>query len=94
MSAPSSSQTLALTGDLTIREAADTHERLRAALSAGVTTLDLSGVTEMDTAGLQLLAAWRHSGAARDLPTRLQAPSEAVRTVCTTYGLDAWLHAA
>lgn len=42
-------------GELTIHTAAEQRDRLLAFLADGGTELDLSGVSELDTAGLQLL---------------------------------------
>jgi len=91
---PAASGCLPLEGELTIREAALVHERLSAALDAGTTVLDLSAVTELDSAGVQLLAAWARSLADRGARLQLRAPSEAVVSVCRTYGLDDWLATA
>jgi anti-sigma B factor antagonist len=53
----------ALTGELTIYRAAELQQQLLAALQHGGGSLevDLSGVTELDTAGLQLLIALKKS---------------------------------
>lgn len=53
----------ALTGELTIYRAAELQQQLQAALQHGGGSLevDLSGVTELDTAGLQLLIALKKS---------------------------------
>ncbi len=46
---------LVIEGELTIYTAADSKPKLLAALQAPVTEFDLSQVTEIDSAGLQLL---------------------------------------
>lgn len=51
-----SAQTVALQGELTIYTVAETRNRLLAAMAgADRLTIDLGAVTEIDTAGLQLL---------------------------------------
>jgi anti-anti-sigma regulatory factor len=52
-----------------------------AAGSAAAPDIDLSAVTELDGAGLQLLVAARRAGA------RLHAPSPAVRAAADRFGL-------
>jgi anti-anti-sigma regulatory factor len=56
-----------LTGSMTIGQAAELKEILAAALSEGSEVLvDVSGVTEIDMTGLQLLGASHRSALARD----------------------------
>ncbi|PXW95500.1 anti-anti-sigma factor [Sphaerotilus hippei] len=82
---------LHLDAEVTIRQAAELHPRLRAAIEAGLGCIDLSAVVEFDTAGLQLLAASCRSARDQGRRLQLQAPSEVVRGVCATYGLSDWL---
>jgi anti-anti-sigma factor len=70
-------------GELTIYRAAELRATLQAALEAARTAesdlaLDLAGVTEMDSAGVQLLLAAQKSLQARSHDLHLVAPSEAV----------------
>lgn len=81
-----------LSGEWTVHAIAEHHQSLLTLLEQGVTSLDLSGVIEFDSAGLQLLIAARKSLAARGLELVLVAPSTAVRSLLTVYGLDETLH--
>lgn len=82
--------TLALGPELTIAFAAASHQQLAEALAGAdaMLTLDLSGVTEFDSAGLQLLLATRRSLAARGRALRLAAPSPVVRDALGVFGLQ------
>lgn len=71
--------TLRLEGDLTISQAADLKPRLLHALS-GPLDIDLSGVTAIDGAGLQLLVMLSREAARRGVAIAWHAPSRAVRT--------------
>jgi anti-sigma B factor antagonist len=71
--------TLSLEGDLTISRAAELKPRLLDALS-GPLDVDLSGVTAIDGAGLQLLVMLSREAARRGVPIAWHAPSRAVRT--------------
>lgn len=54
--------TLEVSGDLTLVNVGDLHERLIKALDEGsCKTLDCSGITEIDTASLQVLLAFKRS---------------------------------
>jgi ABC-type transporter Mla MlaB component len=75
----------ALAGDWTIYRAAELHALLRERIDGGAERLDLSGIGEFDSSGLQLLLAARRSAAAAG-----RAP-EPVRALCATYGLDGLL---
>lgn len=84
----SPNEALCLQGELTVFRAAELAPLLDA--EPPPAALDLSGVTEIDTAGLQLLlrARRRALDAGRTLP--LLRPSEAVTEVCALLGLAAW----
>lgn len=68
-------------GELTIYTVGRHKPALLAAIAqaTGATELDVSQVTEIDTAGLQLLLVARSAAAARGQTLRLEAPSAAVR---------------
>lgn len=73
---------LVLAGELTIYTAAETLTRLRAHLAEHrACALDLSAVTELDGAGLQLLLWLQAAARARGGTLRLVAPSPAVAEV-------------
>lgn len=88
-----------LDGELTIYHALALRDTLNDALGellgepAGTTapgplTLDLSAVTEIDTAGLQVLMAARKTAAARGVALPVAAVSPCVEALTTLYGLD------
>ena len=82
-----------LDGELTIYRAAELATLLKAALAeapAGVPfVIDLAGVSEMDSAGAQLLMAARKSAQATGRELRLVGHSDAVREVFETLELGA-----
>lgn len=86
---------LALGPELTIAQAAAWRDALVDALCAteGDLALDLSGVTDIDSAGVQLLLATRRSLAERGAALQLRTPSADVRAALAVLGLDADLNA-
>jgi anti-anti-sigma factor len=92
MSTPSM---LALGPEMTIPFAAAVREQLVEALHrAGPLTLDLSGVSDFDSSGVQLLLATHHSLAARGDALHLHEPSAAVREALAVFGLGTTLQPA
>ena len=90
----SAAPTLAAGAELTIVNAAALQADWLAALAepdAGVDTvaLDMSAVTEIDSAGVQLLLALRASLVARGQALRLHAPGGMVLEALRTLGLQA-----
>ena len=84
---------------LTILHAEALRETLLARLAEPVDgdaplVVDLSQVTAIDTAGVQLLLSLRRSLAERGRPWRLAAASTVARDVLTFYGLQALLEEA
>jgi anti-anti-sigma factor len=77
----------ALTGDLTIYQAGDVVQRLRDWLDGGVRAIDLAGVEQCDSAGVQLLLAARHTAAGLGQPLAILNPSASVREIFSRYGL-------
>lgn len=79
--------TLRFEGDMTVYEAAAQYAQLREALEqGGELALDLSAVTALDTAGLQLLVFARKAGA-----SCLAGASAAVGDALSLLQLDAWM---
>ncbi|WP_432969330.1 STAS domain-containing protein [Dactylosporangium sp. CA-233914] len=79
---------LEIEGELSIISAAEHHERLLRFLTGGPDLeIGLSGVTELDTAGLQVLLMARQEARRRELRLRLSDHSPAVRDVLAL----AWL---
>ncbi len=81
---------LRIEGEMTIYRALELKQALLAGLeeSAGI-ELDLAGVTEIDTAGVQLLLLVRKSAQARQREMRLVALSAAVTEVLGLLNLAA-----
>jgi len=88
---------LRLDGELTIQTAADCHLRLLSGVNetagsdAPGLALDLSEVTGLDSAGVQLLMAARRSLADHGKSLRLTPCSRNVDEVLVTLGLAHWL---
>ena len=85
---PDGTGLLRLSGELTIYHAAE----LKAALlpladEARALVLDLSGVSDIDSAGLQLLLALRRSLAAQGATVQLAGVSGAVADALALYGM-------
>jgi anti-anti-sigma regulatory factor len=75
--------------ELTIITAAEQRDRLLATLGDGAgVRIDLSGVTDLDTAGLQVLLLARDEGARRALPVEFADPSPAVAEVLALTRLE------
>ncbi|MBU6261264.1 MAG: STAS domain-containing protein [Burkholderiales bacterium] len=87
---------LALGPELTIAHAATWHEALAGALAqrGGDLALDLGGVTDFDSSGVQLLLATRRSLVERGDALELQRASAAVRDALNRFGLAEMLPAA
>lgn len=70
---------IALEGEVSIFTADEIHDRLLAVLFDGQEVeVDISRVSEIDGAGLQLIVAARHQAFALDKTLRFIKPSEAV----------------
>ena len=83
---------VALIGPLTIAEAAETRQALLSALDAqrqGDVAVDLSGVTDFDTAGAQLLVATSRWLRQRGQIPQLNAVSPSVMAVAQALGASA-----
>jgi len=81
-------QTLAIDGELSIYRAAELRESLQSALAAGNgLELDLSGVSELDSAGVQLLMAAKKTALSTGQELHLVAHSPAVLEVFETLDL-------
>ena len=72
---------LSIVGELTILTAGDVKTALLVALEGtDELTVDLSGVTELDTAGLQVLLLAKREAAGVAKTVRFRSPSEVVMT--------------
>ena len=87
------SSLLRIDGELTIYRATELAAAVRTALAdvrvGDTLELDLSGVTDMDSAGVQLLLAARRSAVESGRALRLAAPSAAVADVLAILHLTA-----
>jgi len=78
-----------LDGELTIQTAAEEFPRLLAAVEKDTTVrVGLAGVTEMDTAGLQLLLAVRRAAERLGGGAEFHGASDPVREALTILHLD------
>lgn len=90
--APSGGADLVIDGELTIHTAGDRKTELLALLERGDTlTVDLSAVTELDTAGLQLLLLTRREATQLGKTLEITAASNAVTEALAIVHLDARL---
>ena len=82
----------ALGPELTINHAADLWARVLARLARGeVLRFDLGGVTEMDSAGAQILLMAARAARSRKVAFALENPSRVVEEVLRRLGLEASL---
>jgi len=97
MSKPSARNTtwelLVLEGELTVANAAALRRRMLDALQ-GPLDVDLSAVTHIDCAGLQLLIMLSREARARAIPLTLHSPSRAVQSAFALVRLAGELSAA
>ncbi|MGQ5522708.1 STAS domain-containing protein [Chitinimonas sp. PSY-7] len=81
-------RTLNLEGDFTIYEARQNKDHLLAALNeANGLDIDLSGVSELDTAGIQILLLLKREAARQDKPLVFHGHSKAVLAVLDLYNM-------
>jgi phospholipid transport system transporter-binding protein len=80
---------MALSGPVTLANVEEVLEEGRRHLQDGVERIDLSGVTEMDSALLALLLAWLREAKGRSLALENLPP--ALRTIARLYGVEALL---
>ncbi|KUL41404.1 STAS domain-containing protein [Actinoplanes awajinensis] len=75
--------------ELTVVTAAEHRERLLATLGDGAgLRIDLSGIADLDTAGLQVLLVARNEGVRLGLPVEFADPSPAVAEVLSLTRLE------
>ncbi len=85
-------KSLRLGDELTIQFAQQQKQALLAALATGpVVELDLSNVTEVDSAGVQLLVLGKRHAAQHDTQLHFRTPSAAVSEVLDLLGLTSQL---
>ncbi|MFT3858502.1 MAG: STAS domain-containing protein [Aquabacterium sp.] len=81
-----------LTGEWTIHAIAQHRDAMLTLVNEGCCSFDAAGITEMDTAGVQLLLAAQRSIARQGQELSLLQPSGVVKDVLKAYGLDANLN--
>jgi phospholipid transport system transporter-binding protein len=85
---------MTLSGPVTLADVAGLLEEGRRHLEEGVRTVDLSEVTEMDSALLALLLAWLRESKLRQRDLAFANLPEALRTIARLYGVDSLLPVA
>ena len=85
----SAGATVRIAGDMTIYQAEEIRQKLLAGIGASgsMVEIDLQDVSEIDTAGVQLLIAAKHAAAAVGKTVCLKAGSAAVAEVLALLGL-------
>lgn len=89
-----STPTACLAGEWTIHNIAQQREALLSLIAEGHHAFDAGAVTEMDTAGLQLLLSAQRTLARQGLELSFTHPSGTVKDVLKAYGLDTNLQPA
>jgi len=82
---------MALSGPVTLANVAAVLEEGRRHVEEGVESIDLQGVTEMDSALLALLLAWQREAKSRERSLTLANPPQALSTIARLYGVDTLL---
>lgn len=83
---------LQVDGAMTVYEAgAQKTELMETLAGAKAIEIDLAGIDEIDTAGLQLLALTRREGHRAGKPVYLLDPSGAVLEAMDCFGLGSWM---
>ncbi|HEX6295645.1 MAG TPA: STAS domain-containing protein [Burkholderiales bacterium] len=82
---------MAVSGPVTLANVAALLEEGRRHVEEGVESVDLEGVTEMDSALLALLLAWQREAKSRNRGLALAHPPEALSTIARLYGVDTLL---
>jgi phospholipid transport system transporter-binding protein len=85
---------MTLSGPVTLADVAGLLEEGKRHLEEGVRTVDLSEVTEMDSALLALLLAWLRESKLRQRDLAFANLPEALRTIARLYGVDSLLPVA
>jgi phospholipid transport system transporter-binding protein len=82
---------MTLSGPVTLADVAGLLEEGRRHLEEGVSTVDLSEVTDMDSGLLALLLAWLRDAKTRQRELVFTNLPEALRTIARLYGVDSLL---
>jgi len=76
-----------VTGPVTLRTAAALRAEGLRLLEGGDAVVDLSGVTEADSAALSLLLEWRRAAAASGRSVRFEHPTSNLHSLATLYNV-------
>jgi len=87
-----SKPTECLSGEWTIHHVGELHAPLLELVNAGCSDFDVSAITEIDSAGVQLLVSARNALMRQGHELTLREPSSCVKEVLACYRLDANLH--
>lgn len=81
-----------LSGEQTIYQAADLRQWAQECLQqSDALTVDLSGITELDTAGAQVLIWLNHEASRQNKTLHLASPSSCVKELVELLGMQALL---
>jgi phospholipid transport system transporter-binding protein len=83
-----------LTGPVTLANVAALLEEGRRHLAEGAGTVDLAGVTELDSSALALLLAWLREARAGGRAVAFANLPESLQTIARLYGVEDLLPAA
>jgi len=78
---------LQVTGPMVIASAAALKTAGESALSAGATVVDLSRVTDADSAAVAVLLAWVRSAQERNQAIAIVHSPDSIRSLATLYGV-------
>ena len=76
-----------VSGPVLMANAATVKAAGEEALAAGVSTVDLAGVTEVDSSAVAVLLAWTRLARERGQPFTITATPDSVRSLATLYGV-------
>ncbi|MGH8676546.1 MAG: STAS domain-containing protein [Burkholderiales bacterium] len=79
---------LSITGPVTLANVAQVLEEGYAAIRGGADTVDLAGVTELDSSLLAMLLAWLREAARAGRTLRLDHLPAGLTTIAQLYGVD------
>ena len=85
---------IVISGPVTLANVAALLEEGRRHLSEGALTVDLSGVTELDSSALALLLAWLREAKAGGRAVGFANLPESLQTIARLYGVEDLLPAA
>ena len=85
---------IVLSGPVTLANVAALLEEGRRHLAEGAATVDLSGVTELDSSALALLLAWLREAKAGGRAVAFANLPESLQTIARLYGVEDLLPAA